>query len=1251
MSRCSHRSRLPKSGNRASVLPFEAETPSFLALWFASLLCLSSTTCALFFEEGADRVSRNLDKARRLKQPLPYWEMAGPSTGPGPLDIESRGEFEAEGTLYETDGKRVNGVRSIWQHKVSADIVLNRLSTDAARGLTLADAEKRLAKYGPNRLSPPLQKPWWRKVIPHFTDMFSLMLLFASFLCVLAFLSESDEPMHLYLGVFLFVVVVTTSLFSYAQQFKSDKTLREFQHLLPAKAVVRRDGGSTFEIDAAQLVVGDIVKIKIGDKLPADIRVLYSNRFTVDNSSLTGESEPLELVPEMTSTDPLETSNLAFFGCLALDGSCTGVVIATGDRTVFGEIAALTSATDGKQRKTTLQRDIHHFVVLVSAFAFAVGALFFTTGLITGTRFIHNFVYSIGIIVSNIPEGLLATVTVSLTASAYRMSRKNVLVKRLDAVESLGSTTVICSDKTGTLTQNTMYVSHVAHGGRIETIDANWTYTRPADRQDGEVRTVAQESISALIYCASVCSTAVFEEADIMRYPEKDIMDRVVVGNPSEAGILRFTERIHSTQDFRRRNDLLATIPFNSKRKYMITCHRCQDSEHLLRVVMKGAPEKILSSCSEFISKEGVRSLSERDFALLDKQVTYLAGRGERVLGYAEKRLSPQLSARIMNGDGSNPSIDEIPTTGLCLVGFVSLLDPPRANVPEAVQKCKEAGIRVIMVTGDHPETARSIAQQVGIITKSVDGEDEAICEGTIDSAAIISGVELRDADQERWKEILSRQEIVFARTSPQQKLQIVEQLQLLNEVVTVTGDGCNDAPALRQANTGIAMGISGSDVSREAANIILLDDNFCSIVDGVEEGRLIFDNLKKSIAYTLTSNVPQLVPFLVFIILQIPLPLTTVLILCIDLGTDIFPAIALAYERPESDTMKRPPRNAKSDYLMNARLVSYSTLQIGVMQSFAGFLAYFIIMNDYGLGPRGLLNLSAGAHFGSERIGNQRWLYATQEKPSGAAFNANWFTRDDLNFVKYFAAKQPGFLRQAEDRFELLPASSTSKNQESSDGKRADPKMFQNMVKVIGFETNRPPCHAFSCKLDGKKGNSENDIACFDPKLNTGLISLHGLKAGKKNVNVNEGTGPTKGCFSLWTPRREREVLRRAQTGFFAAIVIAQVFTVFACRTRILSVFQNGLKNSVLMFSILVELAVSIVLVYLPMLRRGFDVRPLKLVHWLPGIPFGIFILAYDECRKWLIRRHIENESGLVVPRSGRVDRIAKWVNDYTLW
>ncbi|KAI0563266.1 Cation transport ATPase (P-type) [Gracilaria domingensis] len=1143
-----------------------------------------------------------------------------------------------------TEEKSNSQAAPVWHHRKSSDEVLVHLGTSRTLGLTSLEAGLRLQKYGSNELTPPHQNPWWKKVFGHFTDFFSLMLQFAAILCFVAFATEPDEPMHLYLGGFLYSVVIATSLFSFLQQYKSDQTLREFQHFLPPKATVLRDNGQTCVINASELVVGDVIQLRLGDKIPADIRLLQSSRFTVDNSSLTGESEPVELDAGVYHSPPLEASNLAFFGCLAIDGSCDGVVIATGDNTVFGQIARMTTRCEIEKCKTTLQRDINHFVINISVFAVLVGLLFFVFGLLQGTKLIHNIVYSIGIIVSNIPEGLIATVTVSLTASARRMARKNVLVKQLDAVESLGSTTVICSDKTGTLTQNRMTVAHIVCGGRVEEVSSNWEPPNQRrvemDHREGGVL----KCLDSLIYGASVCSTAVYDRTAMSFNPGASIESRKIFGDASETGIFRFTETIHNVEGFRRDNPLVASIPFNSKRKYMVTVRRCPDSEHILRVVMKGAPEKILARCERILSTDGVRDITERDMMLIGKQVNYLAGRGERVIAYAEMQLSPQKSSLILSHPNSAPDLDAIPTSNMSFVGLISMIDPPRPAVPLAVQKCKNAGIKVIMVTGDHPDTARSIAQQVGIITREVAGDNESTAKA--DDAVIVTGMDLEEFDANHWDETFRHPEIVFARTSPQQKLEIVNNLQRIGEIVTVTGDGCNDAPALRQANTGVAMGISGSDVSREAAKIVILDDNFSSIVQGVEEGRLIFDNLKKSIAYTLTSNVPQLIPFLAFITLRIPLPLTTILILSVDLGTDIFPAIALAYEKPENDIMRRPPRDSTRERLLNPRLISFSTLQLGIMQTAAGFFAYYFVMADYGLSPMSLNFLDIGLHFGSERASNQRWMFSVQEHGRGLAYDANWFSRENGKFGKYFESQQLGFIKQEEDVYNRVLVSTRLNAQ----GNQAQ---FNNMLKIVGHELKKPPCRAFTCNLKNSTPTMliDNSFACFDPSHNQGPVTL--IKASKNypNSRVREGRGPMQGCFDLWTPKREREILLRAQTAFFAAIVVAQVFTVLACKTRIQSLFETGITNSALVLALAIEIVLSLALVNVPIFRLGFDVRPLRWSHWLISVPFGVFMLCYDECRKWFIRRHIENESGVSVPGRGWKEKAARWVHDFTLW
>ncbi|XP_010006895.1 PREDICTED: sodium/potassium-transporting ATPase subunit alpha-2 [Chaetura pelagica] len=525
-----------------------------------------------------------------------------------------------------------------------------------------------------------------------------------------------------------------------------------------------------------------------------------------------------------------------------------GIVISTGDRTVMGRIASLASGLE--VGRTPIAMEIEHFIRLITGVAVFLGISFFILSLILGYTWLEAVIFLIGIIVANVPEGLLATVTVCLTLTAKRMARKNCLVKNLEAVETLGSTSTICSDKTGTLTQNRMTVAHMWFDNQIHEADTT-------EDQSGATFDKRSPTWAALARIAGLCNRAVFK--------------------PGQENIS-------------------------------------------------------ISKCPP---------------------------------GFCHLYLPPDKFPRGFRFDADEVNF---PTSNLCFVGLMSMIDPPRAAVPDAVGKCRSAGIKVIMVTGDHPITAKAIAKGVGIISEGNETVEDIAARLNIPvsqvnpreaKACVVHGSDLKDMTSEQLDEILKNHtEIVFARTSPQQKLIIVEGCQRQGAIVAVTGDGVNDSPALKKADIGIAMGIAGSDVSKQAADMILLDDNFASIVTGVEEGRLIFDNLKKSIAYTLTSNIPEITPFLLFIIANIPLPLGTVTILCIDLGTDMVPAISLAYEAAESDIMKRQPRNPRTDKLVNERLISMAYGQIGMIQALGGFFTYFVILAENGFLPGTLVGI-----------------------------------------------------------------------------------------------------------------------------------------------------------------------------------------------------------------------------------------------------------------------------------------------------
>ncbi|KAH9522382.1 Sodium/potassium-transporting ATPase subunit alpha-1 [Dermatophagoides farinae] len=872
---------------------------------------------------------------------------------------------------------------SMDEHRISLGELYSRLGTHPDHGLTPSRAKEVLLRDGPNALTPPKTTPEWVKFCKQLFGGFALLLWIGAFLCFFAYAiqSTSEEepaPDNLYLGIVLAVVVIITGIFSYYQEAKSSAIMESFKSLVPQYATVVREG-QKHTIPAEEVVVGDVVEVKGGDRIPADIRVFKSHGCKVDNSSLTGESEPQTRSPELTSDNPLETRNLAFFSTNCVEGAATGVVINTGDRTIMGRIANLASGLE--MGETPIAKEISHFIHIITGVAVFLGVTFFIIAFILGYHWLDAVIFLIGIIVANVPEGLLATVTVCLTLTAKRMASKNCLVKNLEAVETLGSTSTICSDKTGTLTQNRMTVAHMWFDNHI--IEADTT-----EDQSGVQYDKSSPGWKALSRTASLCSRAEFK-ANQDNIP---ILKRECAGDASESAILKCMEiALGNVMDFRRKNQKICEIPFNSTNKYHVTIHDCPETKSYL-LCMKGAPERILDRCSTIFINGEEKVLNDELKDAFNTAYLELGGLGERVIGFCDLALPLD---KFPKGYPFDADEANFPLDNLRFLGLISMIDPPRAAVPDAVAKCRSAGIKVIMVTGDHPITAKAIAKAVGIISEGTETVEDIANRLNIPvenvnprdaKAAVIHGQELKDMTSEEIDEVLRHHsEIVFARTSPQQKLIIVEGCQRQGAIVAVTGDGVNDSPALKKADIGVAMGIAGSDVSKQAADMILLDDNFASIVTGVEEGRLIFDNLKKSIAYTLTSNIPEISPFLFFIIFNTPLPLGTVTILCIDLGTDMVPAISLAYEQAESDIMKRQPRDPQHDKLVNERLISVSYGQIGMIQAAAGFFSYFVIMAEHGFWGWMLFGLrekwdSQGVNDLEDAAG-QEWTYHARKK------------------------------------------------------------------------------------------------------------------------------------------------------------------------------------------------------------------------------------------------------------------------------
>ncbi|XP_059536831.1 potassium-transporting ATPase alpha chain 2 [Myotis daubentonii] len=825
-------------------------------------------------------------------------------------------------------------------HKLSNKELETKYHTNIVTGLSSTQAAELLARDGPNALSPPKETPEIIKFLKQMVGGFSILLWAGAILCWIAYgiqysSDKSSSLDNVYLGTVLALVVILTGIFAYYQEAKSTNIMASFSKMIPQQALVIRDSEKKI-IPAEQLVVGDIVEIKGGDQIPADIRLLFAQGCKVDNSSLTGESEPQSRSCEFTHDDPLETKNIGFYSTTCLEGTATGMVINTGDRTIIGQIASLASGVGNE--KTPIAIEIKHFVHIVAGVAISIGVLFFIIAVSMKYRVLDSIIFLIGIIVANVPEGLLATVTVTLSLTAKRMAKKNCLVKNLEAVETLGSTSIICSDKTGTLTQNRMTVAHLWFDNQIFMADTSEDQLKQAfDQSSG-----TWASLSKII---ALCNRAEFRPGQ-ERVP---IMKRVVVGDASETALLKFSEVVlGDVMEIRKRNHKVAEIPFNSTNKFQLSIHKTDDPiDKRFLMVMKGAPEKVLEKCSTIMVNGQEQPLNNSTAEAFYTAYMELGGLGERVLGFCHLYLPADEFPETYSFDVDAMNF---PMSDLCFVGLLSMIDPPRSTVPDAITKCRSAGIKV----GSTSCPEGCFSQRSGLWLHPVPSDLSRDAK-----AAVVTGMELKDMSEDQLDEVLtSYPEIVFARTSPQQKLIIVEGCQRQDAVVAVTGDGVNDSPALKKADIGIAMGIAGSDAAKNAADMVLLDDNFASIVTGVEEGRLIFDNLKKTIAYTLTKNIAELCPFLIYIIVGVPLPLGTITILFIDLGTDIVPSIALAYEKAESDIMNRKPRHKKKDRLVNKPLAVYSYLHIGIMQSLGAFLVYFTVYAQEGFRPSTLINL-----------------------------------------------------------------------------------------------------------------------------------------------------------------------------------------------------------------------------------------------------------------------------------------------------
>jgi len=771
-------------------------------------------------------------------------------------------------------------------YELSRENLLYQFRTSGA-GLSEKEKFKRQGEFGLNIIEQKKKKNYLKEYFVQYIQFFPILLEIAG---ILAFIAEYYQPGegNDILGYAIFGAVVINASFTFWQNFKADKAMEALLKLMPTIIKVKRDN-RVLEVDASELVPGDIIVLEEGDKIAADAVLLESNELYINISSLNGESRPSKRdLSSGSAKRSIDAKNMVYAGTAVVNGSGEAVVVAIAMATEFGKIATLTSNI--QKGLTPLEKEIISMTKILTVLALLAGVVFFLLGYFSGKGVLIAAIFALSLIVANVPEGLLPTITLSLSLASQRMAKRNALIKNLASVQTLGSVTTICTDKTGTLTKNEMSLKEIylSSGERVEVSGGGYDLSGNFS--------FSNEKKKSKNYLENLLKVGLFNS-------RASIEGGKVIGDPTELALVAAAKKYGVEIPFAK----LKENPFSSERKMMSTFGKLAGKEILL---VKGAPEVVFLKTKFYQDVDEIKEFDEQAKAKMQEELEDFENRAFRVLAIAVH--------------------DKNEEEGLTLLGLVAIMDIPREEVKDALAKCYTAGIRTIMITGDNEKTAAAIGRGIGL---KFDG--------------VLTGSDVEKLRDEELQEMLKEKTYIFARMASSQKLKIADALQNNGEIIAMTGDGVNDSPSLKKADIGISMG-SGTDVAKEASDMILLDDNFNSIVSAIEEGRTVYFNIKKFVTYILSSNVPEIVPYILSFFLKIPNPLSVIQILSIDLGSDMLPGLALGSEAPEKNIMKRAPVG-KNEKILDFEVFKRGYFFIGVIEASAAMFAFITFLLSHG--------------------------------------------------------------------------------------------------------------------------------------------------------------------------------------------------------------------------------------------------------------------------------------------------------------